>query len=104
VNQGRADLGKKDKTTNGVKCHECGGIGHIRIDCGNLKRSKGKAFNTTQSDESDKEDIEEALEDGVNYLAFTTSYNDLSDNDEYATADVKESSDDEGEDNIAGCL
>jgi hypothetical protein len=100
VNQGRADLGKKDKTTNGVKCHECGGIGHIRIDCGNLKRAKGKAFNTTQSDESDKEDPEETLEDGVNYLAFTASYNDLSDNDEYATADVKESSDDEGEDNL----
>jgi hypothetical protein len=83
-----------------VKCHECGGIGHIRIDCGNLKKSKGKAFNTTQSDESDKEDIEETLEDGVNYLAFTTSYNDFSDTDEYVTADVKEFSDDEGEDKL----
>jgi hypothetical protein len=60
VNQGRFEPGKKDKVTNGVKCHECGGITQIRIDCGSLKKSKGKVFNTTQSDESDKEDVEDS--------------------------------------------
>jgi hypothetical protein len=100
VNQGRADLGKKDKTTNGVKCHECGGIGHIRADCGNLKRSKGKAANTTQSDESDRDNTEETFEDMVNYLALTTSHNSSSDADDYVTAELKDFSDDEGEDSL----
>ena len=27
-----------------VKCYECGGVGHIRADCGNLINSKGRAF------------------------------------------------------------
>jgi hypothetical protein len=36
-----------------VKYYECGGIGHIRANCGNLIKSKSKAFNVTQSDELD---------------------------------------------------
>jgi hypothetical protein len=54
-----------------VKCYECGGVGHIRANCGNLIKSKGKAFNVTQSDESDQE---EKAENVANYVAFGVSY------------------------------
>jgi hypothetical protein len=54
-----------------VKCYECGSVGHIRADCGNLIKSKGKAFNVTQSDESDQE---EKVENVANYVAFGVSY------------------------------
>jgi hypothetical protein len=54
-----------------VKCYECGGVGHIRSDCGNLINSKGRAFNVTQSDESDQE---EKAENVANYVAFGVSY------------------------------
>jgi hypothetical protein len=50
-----------------VKCYECGGVGHIRADCGNLINSKGRAFNVTQSDESNQE---EEAENFANYVAF----------------------------------
>jgi hypothetical protein len=49
--------------------------------CANLKKSKGKAFNVTQIDEHDDEKSEKEVK-GVNYLAFTASY----DND-YKTID-----------------
>jgi hypothetical protein len=54
-----------------VKCYECGGVGHIRADCGNLIKSKGMAFNVTQSDESDQEEKDENV---ANYVAFGVSY------------------------------
>jgi hypothetical protein len=59
------------KPSHEVKCYECGGVGHIRVDCGNLIKSKGRAFNVTQSDESDKEDKDEIV---ANYVAFGASY------------------------------
>jgi hypothetical protein len=67
----RNDENQKDKLSCGCKCHECGGISHIHVDCGNLINSKGKAFNVTQSDESDKE---EKAENVANYVAFGISY------------------------------
>jgi hypothetical protein len=54
--ENKNDENQKDKLSRGRKCHEYGGIGHIRTNCGNLKNSKGKAFNVTQSDESDNEE------------------------------------------------
>jgi hypothetical protein len=54
-----------------VKCYECGSVGHIRADCGNLIKSKGRAFNVTQSDESDQEEKDENV---ANYVAFGVSY------------------------------
>jgi molybdopterin converting factor small subunit len=38
------------KDPRGPKCFECSGFGHIRADCGNLKKGKGKAYNVTFSD------------------------------------------------------
>jgi hypothetical protein len=69
--EGRKDENHKDKLSSGRKCHECGGIGHIRADCGNLINSKGKAFNMTQSDEPNNE---EKAENVANYVAFEVSY------------------------------
>jgi hypothetical protein len=72
----KVETSQRDKLSNERKCHECGGWGHIRIECANLKKSKGKgkAFNVTQSDESDDANSEEEVEREVNYLAFTASY------------------------------
>jgi len=58
----------------GPRCYECSGYGHICGDCGNLKQSKGKAFNATLSDESDYDKIDETSGNDSNYLAFATSY------------------------------
>jgi hypothetical protein len=68
--QGLNDENQKDKLPHGRKCHECGDVGHICADNGNLINSKGKAFNVAQSDESDNE---EKVESVVNYLAFGIS-------------------------------
>jgi hypothetical protein len=53
----------------GPRCFECSGFGHIRADCGNLKKGKGKAYNVTLSDESE----EEALE-SEKFLAFVAPH------------------------------
>jgi hypothetical protein len=58
------EVEKKDH--RGPKCFEWSGFGHIRADCGNLKNGKGKAYNSTLSDESEEE---EALEQ-EKFLAF----------------------------------
>jgi hypothetical protein len=39
------------KDPRGSQCFECSGFRHIRADCGNLKKGKGKAYNVTLSDE-----------------------------------------------------
>jgi hypothetical protein len=54
---------KKDPI--GPRCFECSGFGHIRADCGNLKKGKGKAYNATLSDES-----EEEAPESKKFLAF----------------------------------
>jgi hypothetical protein len=48
----------KKKDQRGPRCFECLGFGHMRADCGNLNRAKGKAYNTTLSDESEEEEEE----------------------------------------------
>jgi RNA-binding protein YhbY len=54
------------KDPRGPKCFECSGFGHIRADCGNHKKSKGKAYNVTLSDESEEEEAPES----ERFLAF----------------------------------
>jgi len=56
---------KEKKDPIRPRCFECSGFGHIRADCGSLKKGKGKAYNVTLSDESE----EEALE-SEKFLAF----------------------------------
>jgi len=46
---------EEKKDPRGPRCFECSGFRHIRADCGNLKKGKGKAYSVTLSDESKKE-------------------------------------------------
>jgi len=46
---------EEKKDSRGPRCFECSGFGHIRADCGNLKKGKGKAYNMTLSDESEED-------------------------------------------------
>jgi hypothetical protein len=48
---------------------ECSGFEHIRADCGNLKKGKGKAYNVTLSDES-----EEDAPESEKFLAFVAPH------------------------------
>jgi hypothetical protein len=59
------EVEKKDP--RGPQCFECSGFGHIRTECANMKKQRGKAFNATLSDESEKE--KETPEEGK-FLAF----------------------------------
>jgi hypothetical protein len=56
---------EEKKDPRGPRCFECSGFGHIRSDCGNLKKGKGKAYNVTLSDES-----EEEAPESEKFLAF----------------------------------
>jgi hypothetical protein len=46
---------EEKKDPRGPQCFECSGFGYIRVDCGNLKKGKGKAYNVTLNDESKEE-------------------------------------------------
>jgi hypothetical protein len=56
---------EENNDPRGPRCFECSGFGHIRADCGNLKKGKGKAYNVTLSDES-----EEEAPESEKFLAF----------------------------------
>jgi hypothetical protein len=57
---------EEKKDPRGPKCFECSGFGHIRADCGNLKKGKGKAYNVEEEDSyysehsDDGEELKEA--------------------------------------------
>jgi hypothetical protein len=72
------------------------GYGHICPKCGNLRRSKGEAFNAIQSNEFDKDDPA-TFEDGINYLAFPASYESPHESGDYKSLDMQDSSNDESE-------
>jgi hypothetical protein len=46
---------EEKRDPRGPRCFECSSFGHIRADCGNLKKGKGKAYNVTLSDESEED-------------------------------------------------
>jgi hypothetical protein len=62
------------------QCFECSGFGHIRTKFANLKKQRGKAFNATLSDESEKE--EKTLEE-EKFLAFVAPHEDKEDSQSY---------------------
>jgi hypothetical protein len=72
------EVEKKD--LRGPQCFECSSFGHIRTECANLKKQRGKAFNATLSDESEKE--EETFEE-ENFLAFVAPHEDKEDSQSY---------------------
>jgi len=60
---------EEKKDPRGPWCFECSGFEHIRADCGNLKKGKGKAYNVTLSDES-----EEDAPESEKFLAFVAPH------------------------------
>ena len=54
-------------------CYECNGLGHLKKECPNYLRGKGKAYATTLSDsDSSNSDSEESCDGEGNYSAFMT--------------------------------
>jgi hypothetical protein len=68
------------KDPRGPRCYECLGFRHIKTECENLMKIKGKAFNATLSDEFDKE--EETPEE-EKFLAFVAPYEENEDSQSY---------------------
>ena len=51
--------GKDSSSTRGIVCYECNDHGHLKKECPNYLRGKGKVFATTFSDlESSNSDAE----------------------------------------------
>ncbi|KAL4606534.1 hypothetical protein ACB092_09G109800 [Castanea dentata] len=74
---GRKEFKKKDgkdcQSPQGIVCFECNGHGHIKKECPNYLRGKGKVFSTTLSgSESSNSDTEEECDNDKNYRAFIT--------------------------------
>ena len=54
-------------------CYECNGHGHLKKECPNYLRGKGKAYATTLSDSNSSNfDSEESCDGEGNYFAFMT--------------------------------
>ena len=73
----RKDFKKRDKkdsqSPQGIVCYKCNGHGHLKKECPNYLRGKGKAYATTLSDsESSNSDSEESYDGEGNYSAFMT--------------------------------
>ena len=72
----RKEFRKKDRkeslSTQGITC-ECNGNGHVKRECPNYLRMKGRAYATTLSDsESSNSDSEGSYDEEKNYSAFMT--------------------------------
>ena len=65
--------GKDSQSSQGITCFECNGHGHVKRECPNYLRMKGKAYAITLSDsESSNSDSEGSYDEEGNYSAFMT--------------------------------
>ena len=63
--------GKESSSTQGIVCYECNRHGHLKKECPNYLRGKGKVFVITLSDlQSSNFDAEEECDSDGNYSAF----------------------------------
>ena len=63
--------GKESSSTQGIVCYECNGHEHLKKECPNYLRGKGKVFATTLSEsESTNSDAEGEYDSDGNYSAF----------------------------------
>ena len=66
--------GKEPQSTQGITCFECNGHGHVKRECPNYLRMKGKAHATTLSDsDSSNSNSEDCCDGEGNFLAFMTT-------------------------------
>ena len=107
--------GKDSQSTQGITCFECNGHGHVKRECPNYLRMKGKAYATTLSDsDSSNSDLEDSCDEEGNFLAFMTiahvdSLEDLNflvqeigENNDEESMGIVEELDAEVDENIAG--
>ena len=71
----KREFKKKDRkdssSTQGIVCYECNGHRHLKKECPNYLRGKGKLLATTLCDsESSNSDVEEECDSDGNYSAF----------------------------------
>ena len=60
--------GREFQSPQGIVCYECNGHGHLKKECPNYLRAKGKAFATTFSDfDSSNLDTEKECDSEGNY-------------------------------------
>ena len=65
--------GKEPQSTQGITCFECNGHGHVKRECPNYLRMKGKTYATTFSDSnSSNSDSEDSYDEEGNFSAFMT--------------------------------
>ena len=65
--------GKEFQSSQGIVCYECNGHGHLKKECPNYLRGKGKVFATTLSDSNNSNlDTEGECDSEGNYRAFMT--------------------------------
>ena len=82
----RKEFKKKDgndsQSLQGIVCYECNGHRHLKKECPNYLRGKGKAYATTLSDsDSSNSNSEESCDGEGNYSAFMTITNNESSKD-----------------------
>ena len=64
---------KKPQSTQGITCFECNGHGHVKRECPNYLRMKGKAYATTLNDSNSfNSDSEDGCDEEGNFSAFMT--------------------------------
>ena len=74
--------GKDSQSPQGIVCYEWNGHGHLKKECPNYLRGKGKAYATTLSDsDSSNSDSKESCDGEGNYSAFMTITNNESSKD-----------------------
>ena len=60
--------GKDSQSTQGITCFECNGHGHVKRECPNYLRMKGKTYATTLNDsESSNSDSEDSCDEEGNF-------------------------------------
>ena len=107
--------GKDSQSSQAITCYECNDHGHLKKECPNYLRRKGKVYATTLSDtDSSNSNSEESCDGEGNFFAFMTialmeSSNDLSvlvedlgEHTELESMGIVEESDDEEDERTVG--
>ena len=107
--------GKDSLSSQGILCFKCNGHGHLKKDCPNSLRAKGKVYATTRSDfNSSNSNSDESCDGMGNFFAFMTiapveSSDDLSvlvkklgEHTKLESIGIVEESDDEEDESIVG--
>ena len=65
--------GKDSQSPQGIVCYECNGLGHLKKECPNYLKGKGKAYATMLNDsKSSNSDSKESCDGEGNYSTFMT--------------------------------